>query len=276
MLSLQLAVRPDPGNRGVAEQWYRDTDGAKWTKAIDGHHLSDPILPTDTPWYWVRATVACEDPTGPQYVVCDNPNFLEVYVNGEAADPVGRPPLWTDENLWFDARGLFQYGANTITVRAKTSKYNDPRIGAFSALAKLLQPVALVGDFLVDPEGRLTSWKGAMQADRAWEAQGLPHFAGVGTCRNVFTWDGTGRILLHLPSSTDAVEVSVNEKPCGVRTWPPYVFDLTSESVSGTNRLEVRMRNTLGNIITETYMGVAPNKPPVSGFLEPPRLLRIG
>jgi len=220
--------------------------------------------------------VDCETVDGPRLLVCDNADFLGVYVNGRAAEPAHHQPLWAEENVWFDVRGLFHGGKNTLCVRAKTSKYNDPRIGPMPALAKLVQPVVLVGDFLVQEGHRLVPWAGTVRVDQPWEQQGLPHFAGTGTCQCAFDWDGRGRLLLHVPRCTDAVEVLLNGKPCGVRTWPPYVFDLTPHAAVGTNRLEVAICNTLGNVIPETYAGMVPTERPVSGMLQPPRLLRVG
>lgn len=275
MLRLDVEVRRDPDNRGSANGWHHDTGETDWTETIDGRWLPEPILPQDVPWYWLRANVDCEAPDGPRLVVCDSPDFLEVFVNGSAAQPVSHAPLWAEENVWFDVRGLFRQGTNTIHVRAKTSKYNDPRIAAFPNLAKLVQPVVLVGDFLVQEGSRLMPWDAAIQVDRPWEQQGVPHFAGIGTYRRTVEWDGRGRLLLHLPQCTDAVEVEVNGKACGVRTWPAYVYDLTAQCSPGANRLEVRVSNTLGNIITETYGGTAPTAYPVSGLLEAPRLLRV-
>ncbi len=275
MLHLDMEVRPDPDNCGTTNGWFRDTGEAGWIRTVDGRRLPRPLLPQETPWYWLRGTVDCETVDGPRLVVCDNPDFLAVYVNGRAAEPVHHRPLWAEENLWFDVRGLFREGRNMVCVRAKTSKYNDPRIGPFPDLAKLLQPVVLVGDFLVQEGHRLVPWTGAVRVDQPWEQQGLPHFAGTGTCQCAFDWDGRGRLLLRLPKCTDAVEVHLNGKLCGVRTWPPYVFDLTPRAARGTNCLEIRIRNTLGNMITETYAGMVPTERPSSGLLQPPRLLQV-
>ena len=273
MLRLTTQARPDPENCGVVEGWHRDPDDEGWVNTVDGRQLADPIQPKDARWYWMRSTVDCEAPEGPQFIVCDNPDFLEVYVNGRSADQVRQELLWAEENIWFDVRGLFVEGRNTIHVRARTSKYSDPNIGPFPISAKLLQPVVLVGDFLVDGESRLVQWTGTIRADQPWEEQGLTHVAGVGVYRRALKWDGRDRLMLHLPHCTDAVELRVNGEACGVRTWPPYVFDLAGHLREGDNVLEIRVRNTLGNIITETYGGNAPDQPPISGLLAPPRLL---
>ena len=275
MLRLTMQVRPDPDNQGAAQGWHRDTGFDGWIEAEDGRRLPDPILPRETPWYWMRAAVSCETTDGPQFIVCDSPDFLEVYVNGRAAEQVQHESLWTDENIWFDVRGLFAEGTNTIHVRARTSKYNDPRIGAFPATAKLLQPVVLVGDFRVEDECHLLPSEGTIRVDRSWEEQGLPHVAGMGVYGRKINWDGGRPLTLHLPKCTDAVEVLANGESCGIRTWPPYTFDLAPHLQKGENDLEIRVHNTLGNIITETYSGIRPAEFPTSGVLSPPRLLTV-
>ena len=273
MLRLTTQVRPDPENQGVTHGWHCDTSVEGWLDTVDGRQLPEPLVPRDAPWYWMRATVECQAAAGPRFLVCDNPDFLEVYVNGRAAEQVAHGPLWTGENVWFDVRGLFAEGRNTTHIRARTSKYSDPRIGAFPISARLLQPVVLVGEFLVEDGSRLVPWAGELSADRSWEQQGLPHVAGVGVYRRSLDWDGSARPLLHLPQCVDAVEVRVNSHSCGVRVWPPYVFELTPGLRDGRNDLEIRVSNTLGNIITETYAGHQPDLPTVSGLLAPPRLL---
>ena len=241
----------------------------------ENRSLPTPILPRNTPWYWVRSRVHCEGGAAPEFVVCDNPDFLDVYVNGRHAEPTGGSPLWTEENVWFDVSDLFVKGWNTICVRARTSKYNDPRIGAFPALAARLQPVVVVGTFGVTEDLGLAPWSGTIDVSQPWEKQAIPHAAGVGIYRRSVAWDGRNSLVLHLPRCTDAVDVRVNDLPCGVRTWPPYVFDLTEPLDPGDNVLEIRVSNTLGNIITETYAGRAPRERPQSGLLAPPKLLTI-
>jgi len=184
-------------------------------------------------------------------------------------------PLWTEENVHFDVRGMLVEGENTIHVRVRTSKYNDPRISAFRGITeRLLQPLVMVGDFRVGDDGAMGASSGIIRADEPWEAQGIPHAAGVGVYRRTITCAEGERLMLHLPACTDAVEVLVNGQSAGARAWPPCVFDLTRLGRAGDNALEVRVYNTLGNLITRTYAGAAPLEFPRSGLRAAPRLLR--
>ncbi|MGD9496548.1 MAG: hypothetical protein AB7Y46_09575 [Armatimonadota bacterium] len=274
MLRLQVQVRPDPENLGASEGWQRDAGGEGWLTPEDGR-LAAPITPGDAPWYWLRARVTCVGGAQPHTIVADNPDTLELFVNGRPAEQVVAEPLWTEENVHFDVRDMFAAGENAVHVRVRTSKYNDPRISAFPGVTEhLLQPLAIVGDFRVEGEATLVAPSDQIRVDSPWEAQGIPHAAAVGIYRRTIEYRPGERVMLHLPACTDAVEVLVNGRSAGARAWPPYVFDLSGLVRPGANALEIRVCNTLGNLITRTYAGAMPPVLPQSGLLAAPRLLR--
>lgn len=275
MLRLDYQLRPDPHNRGAAESWHLDTGAEGWVTPVD-RRVTEPIRPAEAPWHWLRAKVTCDAGARPEWLVCDSPDYLEAFVNGVAVPQVEGQVVWTEENVAFDVRGRFREGENWLHVRVRTSKYNDPRLSPMPGITEhLLQPLVLVGEFAVSGPNQMGAWSGQLQAGRPWEEQGLPHFAGLGTYRSTLEWSGVGRVGLHLPETTDAIEVLVNGQTVGVRVWPPYVFDLTPALNHGENCLEVRVANTLGNLILETYAGAVPSEYPVSGLLAVPELLYI-
>jgi hypothetical protein len=272
MLRLTVEARPDPENIGAAEGWQRDRGNTGWTVAPE-NRLTKPIRPDQSPWYWLRARVKCDAGAKPRRLVVDNPDFIEVFVNGRPAEPVNGTPVWTEENLHFNVEGMFKPGENWVHIRARTSKYNDPRMG--TAAPFMLQPVVVLGEFEVAAGEKLVAWRGSIRADAPWERQGLPHVAGVGVYRRTIRAPAADHVWLQLPGCSDAVEVFVNNQSCGIQPWPPYVFDLSRSLHPGDNALEVRVRNTLGNIITARYRGaqVAPENLPTSGLTAAPRLL---
>jgi hypothetical protein len=272
LMRLSCQVRPDLDNRGAALGWHRDVGAEGWITPEDGRRLPQPISPRDTAFYWLRATVTVAPGAAPRLLVADNPDFLEVFVNGAPAEGAAGEPLWTEENVLFDVGGLLKPGSNVIHIRARTSKYQDPRFAPLPNAPRLIQPVVILGEFAVGEADSLVPWTGRITADAPWEQQGLPHFAGVGTYRRRLEGVTSGRALLHLPGCSDAVEVFVDGKSCGVRPWPPYVFDLTSWLGPG-GPLEIAVANTLGNVILETYDGLVPSERPRSGLTVPPRLL---
>jgi len=276
MLRLSLQARPDPGNQGAVLGWHRDGEAEEGWVTPEGDRLPEAIRPAEAPWYWLRARVICEAGARPRRLVADNPDFLEAFVNGKPARQVPGEALWAEENVHFDVTGSLAEGENLITLRARTSKYNDPRIGPMpGVIDRLLQPVVLVGEFAVGEGERLLPWSGRLSPEAPWEALDLPHFGGVGTYRRTIRLAACERTLLHLPACAEAVEVFLNGASCGVRAWYPYAFDLTPQAREGENLLEVRVRNTLGNLIRQTYGGSGPLRWPRSGLLAPPRLLAV-
>jgi len=275
MLRLSVEARPDPDNCGAAQGWQHDRDPDGWIRPEEDR-LAEPISPAEAPWYWLRAYVSCGAGSIPRLLVADNADFLEVYVNGQAARQMPGEPLWTDENVHFDVAELFVEGDNFIHVRALTSKYNDPRISPMTTTPPILQPVVLTGDFLVTGDSTLKAWSGRIRTDAVWEEQGLPHFAGIGTYRRTLQVAAEQPTLLHLPACHDAVEVFLNGTSCGTRAWYPYIFNLTPQLRPGENQLEISIHNTLGNIITATYGGRRPANSPTSGLTAAPRLLILG
>lgn len=273
MIALAVQVRPDSDGTGVEAGWLRGEDGEGWLTPQAGL-LPEPLTPAKAPWHWVRAEVICEPGAQPAVVVGDSPDVLEVYVNGQAAEPRPGIALWTAENVAFDVSGRFRPGLNRVVARVRTSPYSDPRLTAFEAAPRWVQPLVLLGRFAVELPGTLKPWSGQMDVDRPWEAQGVPHAAGVGTYRRVLTLPAApGRKFLRLPQCSDAVDVLLNGRSCGVRVWHPYVFDLTSAALPGANELAIRVRNTLGHIIPATYGGQRPSAPPTSGLQAAPEVL---
>ncbi|MEN6403235.1 MAG: hypothetical protein ABFD94_14955 [Armatimonadia bacterium] len=272
MLRLAVQARPDPRNAGAAEGWQHDTGEAGWITPEDDR-LPEAIRPGDAPWYWLRTTVKCEAGAHPKRIVVDNPSFLELFVNGRPAQQVAGTPLWTEENLHYDVEGLLHEGDNTIHIRVLTSKYNDARMAPLGGtLERILQPVVLLGDFRLEGQTLLAPVP-QVRVDQPWEAQGMPHVAGVGVYRRHFTAPTQQQVWLRLPDTVDAVEVLVNGQPAGQTAWPPYVFDLAGLLREGDNELEIRVSNTLGNIILGTYAGAKPPVYPSSGLQATPQLL---
>lgn len=76
--------------------------------------------------------------------------------------------------------------------------------------------------------------------------------------------------VLDLGNVVSSAEVRVNGQPAGIRTAPPWTFDLTGHIKPGTNRIEVLVCNTLANhyvTIPTHYRGST-----VSGLLGPVKI----
>jgi hypothetical protein len=108
-----------------------------------------------------------------------------------------------------------------------------------------------------------------------WSAQGLATYSGIGiySCEVVLSAAQTARrITLDLGQVKTVAEVTVNGRPAGVRIARPFRFDLTGLAGEGSNRIEVKVANTLAN-----HMSTYPTKwvfegQTVSGLLGPVQL----
>jgi hypothetical protein len=87
-----------------------------------------------------------------------------------------------------------------------------------------------------------------------WRDVGLGAYAGGVRYRTAFRLDRPrGRLVLDLGRVRDSVEVTVNDRSCGVRPWSPYRFDLTGAARPGVNHLAVTVFNTLGSLFGEGH-----------------------
>jgi hypothetical protein len=74
------------------------------------------------------------------------------------------------------------------------------------------------------------------------------------------TQAGARKVLLDLGDLVSSVRVKVNGETVGVRTAPPWQFDITGKVKPGSNRIEVLIHNTLGNhyrTLPSLYIGSA-------------------
>jgi hypothetical protein len=73
------------------------------------------------------------------------------------------------------------------------------------------------------------------------------------------------RVFLEPQMEDDVLEVLVNGQAAGVRLWAPYQIEITDWLKSGENTLELRVANTLVNLLE------AVERP--SGLLGAPKLV---
>lgn len=159
-----------------------------------------------------------------------------IWVNGQLLrwENAGSSYL-DDHNREADITSLARRGRNTFTVEAACG-------GEFP----YLYYGYLLGDFGVRG-GRVVA--PAHSVAGGWTKAGYPEYSGTGIFSK--TIDGrNGRVQLEIGNvAMDAVEVYVNGQPAGTRAWEPYVFDLTGKLKPGANRLEIRVTNSVANLM---------------------------
>lgn len=89
----------------------------------------------------------------------------------------------------------------------------------------------------------------------SWDELGLPHYAGglIYSADASFPEKPLGKVILDLGRVRGSVDVMVNGVSCGTRLWHPYRFDITSALQAGSNRIEMRVYNTLGPHFAEGH-----------------------
>jgi hypothetical protein len=136
-------------------------------------------------------------------------------------------------------------GENLIALRLVVTSPTDG----------LLDLLKLTGDFsLARQDGgmyKLEAPRTSLQPG-PWTDQGYPHFSGRAVYRKRFDLPESfigQRVFIEPEMLDDVLEVMVNGGSAGVRLWAPYQVEITHLLKSGENTLELRVANTLVNLL---------------------------
>jgi len=169
-------------------------------------------------------------------------------------------------SLGADVTALLQPGANELELTVTT----DRRDGG------LVNPLYLAGDFGVTLEPRTLVERSVEGAFDAWEANGLPFYAGAVEYSgrvDLASPPGRGRVRLDLGFPRpfeDAAEVSLNGGPWHAALWSPYAVTVdAAELRAGANEVRLRVCTSLvrafdglrWNIQSHRYEPVDPADP---------------
>jgi hypothetical protein len=168
-----------------------------------------------------------------------------LYANGEqvTAEPV-RSQV-DGQMKAVDITSHLRKGENLIALRLVVTNATDG----------LLDLLKITGDFSLASEGnndyRITDPCTSLQP-QPWTDQGYPHFSGRAVYRKRFELPESfigQRVFLQPEMQDDVLEVMVNGQSAGVRLWTPYQVEITDLLQSGENTLELRVANTLVNLL---------------------------
>jgi hypothetical protein len=260
-----LAMTERPGtDAGVYAAPEADTAG--WLAMVPGAWSYQLPTEPETPYpihVWYRAKFHVQDlPTNLNLLVDGFAGSdWTLYVNGE--QPVVEP-VRSDvdsEIAAMDIVGLARAGENTLALRLTVTSATDG----------LLDLIKLTGDFSLhrreDEDFSIAAPRTSMRP-ASWTDQGYPFYSGQAIYRRQFRLpdDFAGqRIEVDPTMNDDVVEVVVNGQAAGVRLWEPYTLDISPLLQPGDNTLELRVANTLINLLEAV--------PRPSGLAGPPRLV---
>ena len=168
-----------------------------------------------------------------------------LYVNGEKVSSV---PIRSEIDGQMKAVDISPYlreGENRIALRLVVTNPTDG----------LLDLLKLTGDFSLAPKGDdvyvIEKPRKTLQP-QPWTTQGYPYLSGQAVYRRRFELPDSfhnQRVFLEPEMDDDVLEVLVNGQPAGVRLWAPYQIEITELLHSGENTLELRVANTLVNLL---------------------------
>lgn len=225
----------------TAPGWLEMTMGA-WSYQLP----AEPAQPYPLP-VWYRVPFQVLDVPEQAALIIDGFAGSEwrLYVNGHPVEETPARSAFDAQMKALDITHYVQPGDNLIALRLVVTGPTDG----------LLDLVKLVGRFRVlpGPEGQpaLAAPDSAVQPGD-WTVQGYPFYSGVGSYCTRFTLPEAfagQRVFLKPDLYDDTLEVLVNGQSAGVRLWPPYEIEVTSLLQPGENTLELRVANTLVNLL---------------------------
>lgn len=151
-------------------------------------------------------------------------------------------------------------GRNCVAVMLVVNKRTDG----------ILDLLKILGDFaLKKTEDRyIIAQRPPTIAVGDWTKSGYPFYSGTMTYRTEFEVPGeytTGAVFLEVECGDDVLEVSVNGSPGRVVPWHPYRIEISGLLRPGKNSVELRVTNTLINILEGVQKA--------SGIFVPPKLV---
>jgi hypothetical protein len=168
-----------------------------------------------------------------------------LWLNGEEVTDTGTRSWLDAEITEVDIKPYLQEGTNVVAVELAVNKKTEGMLD----LLKIVGDFALTGSkeegwTIVAPKREL--------AVGDWTEQGYPFFSGTGVyrCEVEIPEDYLGgRLVLDAQCGEDVLEVRVGDSEGHVAPWHPYRLDVSDLVRAGTNTIELRVTNTLINIL---------------------------
>ncbi|MGB8981521.1 MAG: glycosyl hydrolase [Anaerolineales bacterium] len=244
-----LAAQETPGTDQSAYAKI-DADTQDWLPMVPGawsYQLpAEPQVPYPIP-VWYRMSFQADHLPPRLDLIVDGFAGSEwsLFVNGEAATSVPTRSKVDAQMKAVDITPYIRKGANLIALRLVVTSPTDG----------LLDLLKLTGDFSLVREGdgtyRMAAPCTSLQP-RSWTDQGYPHFSGRAVYRKRFEMPESfkdQRVFVEPEMQDDVLEVLVNGQSAGVRLWAPYPVEVTDLLKPGQNVLELRVANTLVNLL---------------------------
>jgi hypothetical protein len=169
----------------------------------------------------------------------------QLFVNGTPITDPGSRSRLDSEIREIPIAPYVHAGRNIIAVRLTVQRRTDG----------ILDLLKVVGTFALEERGEgiyAIVAPGMAITVGDWTARGYPFYSGVGVYSCEFELPKEyceGRLFLEAECGEDVLEVRMNDAGSKVAPWHPYRLDVTDVVREGTNKLELRVTNTLINIL---------------------------
>jgi hypothetical protein len=226
-----------------------DADTREWLPMVPGAWSYQLPAEPDHPYpidVWYRITFEADYVPPTLDLIVDGFAGLgwQIYVNGQFV-PATPTRSAFDSQMQAMAIGNFtQLGTNTIAICLTVTNATDG----------VLDLLKLTGDFSLQRRDDMDVI--AAPRDTAlpapWTEQGYPFFSGRAVYRKDFDLPDAfagQRVFLYSEMADDVLEVIVNGQQAGVRLWAPYTVEITNLIKAGENTVELRVANTLVNLL---------------------------
>jgi hypothetical protein len=225
----------------TTEGWLLMVPGA-WSYQLPAEPVTDYPLPV-----WYRVVFQAEYLPPKVSLIVDGFAGSEwsLYVNGERVRSAPVRSQVDGQMKAIDVTPHMRQGENLVALRLLVTSPTDG----------LLDLLKLTGDFSLasQPDGtyRMAAPRTSL-SPAPWTTQGYPHFSGRALYRKHFelpeSFQGQ-RVFIEPVMEDDVLEVLINGVSAGVRLWAPYQMEITELLKPGGNTLELRVANTLVNLL---------------------------
>ncbi|MCC7358140.1 MAG: hypothetical protein IT317_01600 [Anaerolineales bacterium] len=234
--------------------------GGRWSERVPVFRAQDMIraagfgVPFSVRYRFQAAAL----PAGPAWAMVENPEWFTITLNGQPVGGAAEAGFWDWSFELVDITGRLRPGENCLEL-AGCLRLDQEYVNGYNWYGESFRfpaPVeacAIVGSFAVQPGAAGFALHAEPSTTSAADLtrEGYPFYAGqVLLAQDIDLPDGWQQAILDLKGlETTVAEVSLNGRTAGTLAWPPHHLDVTALAAPGRNRLEIKLVNSLHNLL---------------------------
>jgi hypothetical protein len=207
---------------------------------------AEPDVPYPIPvWYRIHLPLDYLPPNVHLIVDGFAGSEWQLYANGQVVTSPLQRSRFDSQMKSVDITPYLRQGGNLIALRLVVTNSTDG----------VLDLLKIMGNFSLIPKGDGTYQVALPQTTtqpQSWTEQGYPFYSGSAVYRQRFQLPEAfagQQVFLQPQLRDDVLEVIVNGETAAVRLWPSYEVEITEQLKPGENLLELRVTNTLVNLL---------------------------